>query len=94
MPKDLANIVLDYLYRPNIASLNTEYREKFVYIHDTNREYLHYKPKDITVNSVNLIYRDIIISFISGKIYFFILEKYKYSSGYNNLSGFFDIFKI
>ncbi len=90
LPKDIVNIVLDYLYKPDIATLNNEYLEKFVYVERDDRAspHLYYIPGYRSLNDnreaimakgcdTNPRRRAIIVSFMTGN---YISERYGYSS--------------
>ncbi len=77
LPRDIINIILDYLQNPDIVALNKEYHEKFEY--DIIYNYLFYKSKGIPITSREPKHKYVIRSFITGYLRFYIPLTYAYS---------------
>ncbi len=86
LPKDVSNIILDYLYKPDIRKLNKEYHN--TYKITTNDKIKNICGFNFNFRTTNPYYITNIreVQYTEYRTCTFLPKKYWYSSGCNNLN--------
>ncbi len=92
LPKDISNIILDYLYKPDITKLNKEYHDNYMVNEDYNRHRVkHICGFSYNYRPLNKLTEECYIANIKeyqtfNMIFIFLPVNYAYSSGCSKLN--------